>query len=78
MKVNSRLKVLIAEKELRDNQRYSLRSIARASGAALPTVVRLMNNSIKQVPLEELAKLCAWGHWQVGEILRADEVAEQV
>lgn len=76
--MNSRLKVLIAEKELRDNQRYSLRTIARDSGAALPTVVRLMNNSIKNVPLEELAKLCAWGKWQVGDILRADEVAEQV
>jgi DNA-binding Xre family transcriptional regulator len=71
--VRSRLKVLVAEKEIREKRRLSLRTISRESGASLSTVVRLDNNSIKQVPLDDLARLCAWVPCQVGELLRLEE-----
>jgi putative transcriptional regulator len=77
MKVNSRLKILVAEKELAERRRLGILKIAEESGATRSTIQGLLNNEIQRVPLEELAKLCAWGQWQVGDILRADEVAEQ-
>ena len=74
--MKSRLKVLIAEKEIREQRRLSLRTIAGESKASLSTVVRLENNSIKQVPLDDLARLCAWIPCAVGELLRLEEVPD--
>lgn len=71
--VKSRLKVLIAEKALREKRRLSLRTIAEESGASLSTVVRLDNDSIKRVPLDELAALCRWIPCEVGDLLRMEE-----
>lgn len=74
--VRSRLKVLVAEKAIREGRRLSLRTIAAESGASLSTVIRLDNNKIKMVPLDDLALLCAWVPCDVCEVLRIEEVAE--
>lgn len=74
--VRSRLKVLVAEKAIRDGKRYSLRKVAAESGASLSAVVRLDNNSIKLVPLDDLAKLCTWLSCDVGELLTMVEVPD--
>ncbi len=76
--VNSRLRVLIAERELRDSRSLSIRTITAESGASRSTVERLLSNTIKRVPLDDLGALCSYLDCEVGEILRADEVAEGV
>jgi DNA-binding Xre family transcriptional regulator len=74
--VRSRLKVLVAEKAIREGRRLSLRTIAAESGASLSTVIRLDNNKIKMVPLDDLAHLCIWVPCDVGELLRIEEVPD--
>ena len=69
MKVNSKLSILVAGRRIRDGRAPSIRTIAAESGASVSTVQRLINNSMKRVPLDDLAKLCKYFSCQVGDIL---------
>jgi putative transcriptional regulator len=72
--VNSHLRVLVAQKELRERRRLSILTIAKESGANRATVERLLNNSIKEVPLDGLGRICAWVPCEPGDILKFEEV----
>jgi putative transcriptional regulator len=37
----------------------------------------LLANTMKQVPLDDLARLCAWLPAEAGDILRFEEVPEE-
>lgn len=67
--MNSKLSILVAERRVRDGRAPGIRTIAAESGASVSTVQRLMNNSIKRVPLEDLALLCKYFGVGVGDIL---------
>ena len=71
--MNSYLRVLVAQKELRERRTLSIRTITNESGASRSTVERLLNNTMKQVPLDDLAKLRAWLPAEAGDILRVEE-----
>jgi len=72
--VNSHLRVLVAQKELREKRNLSIRTITAESGASRSAVQRMLNNTIKNVPLDDLGKLCDWLPAETGDILRADDV----
>jgi len=74
--VNSHLRVLVAQKELREKRNLSIRTITKESGASRSTVQRLLTNTMKQVPLDDLARLCEWLPAEAGDILRAEEVPD--
>lgn len=67
--MNSKLSLLVAARQIEQGQRPGIRTIAADSGASVSTVQRLMNNSIKRVPLDDLAMLCKYFRCQVGDIL---------
>ncbi len=67
--MNSRLSILVAQRRVRDGRAPGIRTIAAESGASVSTVQRLMNNSMKRVPLEDLAALCKYFGVGVGDIL---------
>ncbi len=71
--VNSKMKLLVAERELREHRRLSVRIITEESGASRSTVERLLNNTIKRVPLDELGALCRYFNCNVGDILQMEE-----
>lgn len=73
--MNSRLKVLLAEKELRDKRTLGIRTVADETGASVSTVQRLMNNTMRRVPLDDLARLCRYLDCNVGDILTFDPSA---
>ncbi len=75
--MNSHFRVLVAQKELRDKRKYSIRTITQESGASRSAVERLLNNSIKQVPLDDLTRLCEWVPCEVGDLLQLDHVPEE-
>ena len=54
---------------MREGRAPGIRTIAAESGASVSTVQRLMNNSIKRVPLDDLAMLCKYFGVNVGDIL---------
>lgn len=67
--MNSKLSVLVAERRMREGRAPGIRTIAAESGASVSTVQRLMNNTMKRVPLDDLAALCRYFDCQVGDIL---------
>lgn len=67
--MNSRLSILVAQRRIREGRAPGIRTIAAESGASVSTVQRLMNNSIRRVPLDDLAMLCKYFRCQVGDIL---------
>lgn len=73
--VVSRLKTLIAEKEIRERRSIGIRTIAEESGASRSTVERMLNNTIKRPPLDDIAALCRYLNCDVGDLLRLEEVA---
>lgn len=75
--MNSHLRILIAQKELRERRRLSVRVIAEESGASRSAIERLMNNTIREVPLDDLARLCVWLDCQPGDILRLEPLPEE-
>ena len=74
--MNSHFRVLIAQKELREQRTLSIRTIVTETGASRSAVQRLLNNTIKQVPLDDLAVLCTWIPCEVGDLLRLEDVPE--
>lgn len=74
--MNSHLRVLVAHKELRENRRIGIRVIVEETGAARSAVQRLLNNTIREVPLDALAALCEWVPCDPGDILRLEPVPD--
>ncbi len=66
--VVARLRVLVAQKELRER-----RTIAEEGGASRSTVERLLNNTIRRVPLDDLTAICRWVPCEPGDVLRMVE-----
>ena len=75
--VNSKLKLIVAERELRDRRRLGIRTIASESGASVSTVQRLINNTIKNVPLDDLGRLCGYFGVSVADILIYEETTHK-
>ncbi len=74
--MNSHLKSLVALKEARERRRIGILTITRESGASRSAVQRLMNNTIKNVPLDDLKSLCVYLSCQPGDILILEDVSE--
>lgn len=71
--VNSHLKSIVAQIEAREHRRIGIMTIVKNSGASRSTVQRLLNNTIKNVPLEELAKICTYLNCSPGDVLRLED-----
>lgn len=67
--MESNLRVLLAAKEQRDRRTIGIRTIAEESGASRSTVERLLNGTIKRVPLDDLGAICRWLQCGPGDIL---------
>ncbi len=75
--VNSHFRVLVAQKELREKRRIGIRVIVEECGASRSAVQRLLNNTIKNVPLDDLSAICVWIPCEPGDILRLDPLPEE-
>ncbi len=71
--VASKMKLLVAQRELRERRRLSIRIITEESGASRSTVERLLNNTIKRIPVDDLGALCRYFNCNVGDILQMEE-----
>ena len=70
--MNSHFRVLVAQKELRESRRIGIRVIVEESSASRSAVERLLNNTIRNVPLDDLARLCTWVPCEVGDVLKLE------
>lgn len=74
--VNSHLKVLVDQKAIRERRRIGILTIVKESGASRSAVQRMLNNTIRNVPLDDLKQLCEYLHCTPGDILRLDEIPD--
>ncbi len=70
--MNSHLNALVAEKETREKRSISVRVIVEESGASRSAVERLLKNTIRNVPLDDLAMLCNWLPCGIEDILKLE------
>lgn len=75
--MNSHFRILVAQRELREKRRIGIRVIAEETGASRSAIERLLNNTIKQVPLDDLAMICAWLGCEPGDILRLEPLPDE-
>lgn len=71
--MNSHLKSIVAVKEARERRRIGIKTIVKETGASRSAVQRLLNNTIKNVPLDDLTKICVFLECTPGDILRLED-----
>lgn len=62
--IKSRLKILLAEHEMTQSQ------LTEITGIRPGTVTNIVNNKIKQIPVEALEKICNLFNCDVGDVFR--------
>lgn len=68
-KVYNRFKLLLAEKEIRENRRISYTEIQASTGIAASTLSYWANNTAKRYDADTIAALCDYFHVGVGELI---------
>lgn len=69
MRIVSRFKILLAEKEIREKRQITLKDVAQETGVSIYTVTGFANNSLKEIPSEALLKICEYLDCEVGELV---------
>ena len=69
MRIRSRFKVLLAEKELRERRSITLRDVANETGVSIYTVAGFANNTLKEYPADALVELCKYLECTTGDLL---------
>ena len=69
MNVTSRFKVLLAEKELREKRNITLRDVATETGVSIYTITGFANNTLREIPVEALMKICRYLDCTTGDLL---------
>ena len=67
--VQVRFRQLLAEKEVRENTRFKLTEVARQVGMSRQAVYAWLDGSVRSVPLDTLAQLCAFLDCHPGDLL---------
>jgi DNA-binding Xre family transcriptional regulator len=69
MAIFNRVKILIAEKELREGRKLAHRTIAKEANIPLSVLTVYMGQKVKRFDVETLEKLCRYFEVQPGELL---------
>lgn len=69
MTIQNRLKVLLAEKELRENRKLTYRKVAEETGLAIGTLTAYMTQNVNRFDRSTLETLCNYLDCNVGDLL---------
>ena len=69
MPIKNRLKILIAEKELKENRKLTLRTIAQETGVSTNSLTAYNNQDVERFDASVLIAFCKYFHCDVGDIL---------
>jgi putative transcriptional regulator len=72
-KLRSRLKVLIAEKSLREKRRITLSTVAEETNLSRPTIIKLARDEVRQIRGDVIATVCSYFGCSVGDLLYVEE-----
>ena len=62
--LKSRLKVLLAEHDMTQSK------LSKLTGIRPGTITNIVNNNIKQIPVEAVCKICELFHCDIGDIFQ--------
>ena len=68
-KLRSRMRVLMAEKGLREKRRITLIIVAEETDLSKPTVMKMARDEVAQIKGETVATLCEYFECNVGDLL---------
>jgi putative transcriptional regulator len=69
MAIKNRIKILIAEKEIRENRKLTMRIIAREAGVSTNSLVAYTNQDVVRFDAVVLEAFCKYFNCGVGDIL---------
>jgi putative transcriptional regulator len=69
MAIQNRLKILLAEKELRENRKLTYRTVAAETGLAIDTLTAYMTQRVNRFDKSTLETLCEYLSCDVGDLL---------
>lgn len=72
-KLRSRLKVLMAEKSLREKRRISYVTIAEETHLSRPTIIKLGRDEVAQIKGDVIATVCSYFGCTVGDLLYVED-----
>jgi len=70
MAIQNRLKVLLAEKELREGRKLTYRTVAKETGLAIDTLTAYMTQRVNRFDKSTLETLCSYLTCDVGDLLK--------
>lgn len=68
-RISNRLKIKVAEKEIRDHRKYTYRNIAEAIGVSTSTLVKWNKDEVETISAVTLSAFCKWLDCQPGDLL---------
>ena len=77
MAIYNRLKILVAEKELREGRKLPYRTIAKETGISKTTLSLYMRQEVKNIDTSTLERLCEYLGVQPGDLLMYSTEAPQ-
>lgn len=69
MAIQNRLKILLAEKELRESRKLTYRTVAKETGLAIDTLTAYMTQRVNRFDRSTLETLCEYLSCNVGDLL---------
>jgi putative transcriptional regulator len=70
MAIQNRLKVLLAEKELREGRKLTYRLVSKETGLAIDTLTAYMTQKVNRFDRSTLETLCTYLSCDVGDLLQ--------
>lgn len=74
--VQVNLRRLLAEKEVRENIRFSVMDVARATGLSRQSVYKWLSGEVKTIRLDTLAQMCRFLDCQPGDMLTLEPIGQ--
>ncbi len=68
MRIISRFRILLAEKETREHRRISLQKVSEDTGISIYTIKKLNSDDLKEFPMEAMNALCQYFECTPGEL----------
>ena len=72
-RIVNRFRVLVAEKEVRDNSSYKLGDVAKATGLSKNVMTGYSNGIVRRFDYPTLLSLCNWLECDIGDLLAIAE-----
>jgi putative transcriptional regulator len=70
MTIQNRLKILLAEKELREARKLTYRTVAKETGLAIDTLTAYMTQRVNRFDKSTLETLCNYLSCDIGDLLK--------